>query len=184
MATFSTRVSANGDSGFCNPVPQFGNDFMVLGNDSVNIAHSFARFLSVTIPKDSTILTAVLNVTASSTQSTTTVNGNIYADAADNSTQITSYSDFNGRSLTSAVAWTNIPAETLNTAYDSPDITSIIQAIVNRSGWVSGNAIQLLIKDNSSTSARTRQWFPYQVSSVKAPLLTITYDLPASGFFF
>ncbi len=52
---------------------------------------------------------------------------------------------------TAQVEWNNIPAWTSGQNYNTPDIKDIIQEIVNRPGWQSGNRITILLEDNGST---------------------------------
>jgi GTPase SAR1 family protein len=62
-----------------------------------------------------------------------------------------------------------------DTAYDSVDISTIIQEIVNRSGWASGQAMQFMIFDNGSTDNAGRLYYTYKQGIGSCPILTITY---------
>jgi hypothetical protein len=53
----------------------------------------------------------------------------------------------------------------------TPDITSVVQEIVNRLGWVSGNSLAIIV---SGTGARTAESF--EGDSAGAPLLHVEYD--------
>lgn len=62
------------------------------------------------------------------------------------------YDDRNPKT-TAEVAWTEIPEWTSREATDAsrtPDISSIIEEIVNQDGWTSGNAIMLFIRDDET----------------------------------
>ena len=90
------------------------------------------------------------------------------------------------------VAW-SIPEWTeQNAKFQSPDISGVIQEIVNQEGWESGNALVLIIrddKDNPSTGLREAESFDGE--SDAAPLLHIagaltivrnaTEPVPADG---
>jgi subtilisin-like proprotein convertase family protein len=90
------------------------------------------------------------------------------------------------------VAW-SIPEWTeQNAKFQSPDVSVVIQEIVNQEGWESGNAIVLIIrddKDNPSTGLREAESFDGE--SDAAPLLHIagaltivrnaTEPVPADG---
>ncbi|MCP4454063.1 MAG: hypothetical protein GY809_21600 [Planctomycetes bacterium] len=69
--------------------------------------------------------------------------------------QIGSGEDFSARSpkTVADVNWTDIPEWTSGQATDasrSPDISSIIQEIVDQDGWAKGNAIMLFIRDDET----------------------------------
>lgn len=143
---------------------------------------SFLRFTSINIPKNAIITSAKLTFTARDTLSGTAVNSTVKGEAADNPSAITSNANWDARTKTFAsVAWNNIPAWTSGSQYDSPDISSIIQEIVNRSGWASGNALLLFWEDNGSTGGAGRTTQSYEANPAQAALLTITYLPPSSG---
>src|SRR5262249_28731317 len=64
-------------------------------------------------------------------------------------------------------AWTSGQA---GTGQRTPDLSAVIQEIVNRSGWASGNAIALVI---TGTGARTA--FTYDGSTTQAAVLHLEY---------
>jgi len=58
----------------------------------------------------------------------------------------------------------------------TPDISSIVQEIVNQDGW-NGNAIVLIFRDNpAKPSQGTREAESYNGSPLEAPLLHISYQ--------
>jgi len=155
--------AANGDDkhaqGATGNVVDFGTviigstDATEYGDDGI------FRFPNVTIPQGATIHNAALILTVydgyGGAQTT------IYGDAADNSAQVSNGTDYSTRTLTSAsVAWTlpGSPATNrVNGEEDiSPNIASIIQEIVNRPGWASGNAISLFVTTPNTWSVRDR----------------------------
>lgn len=101
------------------------------------------RFANINIPQGATITSAVLNVSITST-SVDSPYADIYANAVDNANDFTSEASVNNRVRTSAaVLWNQVD---VGTGYKpSPNIASVIQEIVNRSGWASGNSIALLL---------------------------------------
>jgi len=110
------------------------------------------RFTTIPIAKDTTILSAKLQLRAYASVSAATCNVKIHLEAADNPSAPTSNSDVNGRSLTTGTVWNNVEAMTSGTWYDSVDITSEIQEVVNRAEWSSNNAMIVYIKDNGSST--------------------------------
>ena len=109
------------------------------------------RFLNVTIPQGATINTAYLTLRARAATSANTVNSRISAEKQDNpATFADDAAAFDTRwanRTTARVDWDNIPAWTADIDYNSPSIVSVIQEIVNRAGWSSGNAIVIFWED-------------------------------------
>ena len=142
---------------------------------------SAARFTSVTIPNAATINSASLIYTCAGTYNagSNVVAFIVAAHASDNSGALaTTGGDLNNttRPQTTAVSgtWTQTSV-TLDTEY-SISITSVIQEIVNRAGWASGNAITILVCVHSTTSlGEWQDYWSYDGSTTKAPKLNIDY---------
>lgn len=144
------------------------------------------RFTGVTIANAATINSASLILTAAGTYnaSPNVVAFIVAAHASDNSGALTTTNgDLNNtaRPQTTAVSgtWTQTSV-TLDTEY-SISITSVIQEIVNRAGWVSGNAITILVCVHSTTTVSEWQdYFAYDGSTTKAPKLAVDYTAGGS----
>lgn len=190
MATWSARIASSGnDGGWFEGTFGFtttsGNVFAGAYFDTnFEGVNTFLRYTNVTIPKNATINSAVVNFTANETKSNNTVNCRIRAVASDNPAAPADYSGAEAATRTSAaVDWSAIPAWTLNSNYDSPDIASVVQEIVNRGGWASGNALVLYFEEWFSTAnaGTYRRAYSYDGSTSLCPLLTIDYTVPGSG---
>ena len=139
------------------------------------------RFQDVTIPQGATLVSAVLEFTTDETDSGSTsivINGQ---DADDAATFTTTNSDLSDRTTTTAsVAWSSLPAwNTVNEIHQSPDITTIIQEIIDRPGWASGNALAILIEaavSGCSSSACQRTAESFNAESGSAPVLRIEFE--------
>jgi chitodextrinase len=82
------------------------------------------------------------------------------------------------RTRTSAgVVWNTMPW--IATTYTSPNISSVIQEIVNRSGWSSGNSLAIIIRNNGTTAADADRGFSSYEGGT-APKLIITYTAPSA----
>jgi hypothetical protein len=124
------------------------------GANFLNITTGF-RFPNITIPKNATITSAKFYYTAFDTDSTSPPFVKIFAEATDNSpTFATTGANspdtvaFGGsRATTSAsVSWQlSTGGQIADTATSSPDISSVIQEVVNRASWTSGNALSIII---------------------------------------
>jgi hypothetical protein len=121
------------------------------------------RFPSVDIDQAASISDAHI-ILSESADETGSLLFNIYGVNADNQGTISSYLQYAALPLTSAhIAWTPTWLyDGSGSPYKKIDITAIIQEIVNRTGWVSGNAITIIIK--------------HQTSSVNFARITGAYD--------
>lgn len=187
MPTLDIRVAAGGDDGWWT----VGNSFFAAGttaaylggwnNATATSSNGFARFTGVTIPPGSTIDVAYITYTAFENGSATTVNITIRAVAADNASAPTNFSQANGATRTSAsTAWNSVSSWVANNTYNSPSIVSVIQEVVNRGGWASGNAIVIHSLNNGSTTSTNtiRRFSTYENNTATAPLLHIEYTPP------
>ncbi|MGH9909571.1 MAG: beta strand repeat-containing protein, partial [Nitrososphaerales archaeon] len=119
------------------------------------------RFTGVTVPQGATIQSAFIQFTTDEVQTgSTTVR--IRGEAADNAAAFTTTAfNISGRAdTTAAVTWGPIPA--WNTVGEqganqkTPDLKTVIQEIVNRAGWASGQAMVITV-DNSGTASGNRR---------------------------
>lgn len=133
------------------------------------------RFEDVQIPQGATVTKAEIKFTSGSDESST-ANFLIHGEAHDNSPIFTATTnDISNRNKTSAaVQWNGVGAWTSNNVYSSPELKSIVQEIVNRSGWCGSNAMSFMISENGSNSLRRIK--SYDASPDKAPVLYVEYD--------
>lgn len=136
------------------------------------------RFPDITIPKNVTITSAYVKLTAYSDNSGAICNANCYFNDIDDAISPTDLDTFANLALTSPVAWDTVAAWTDEIQYDTPELKSILQEIIDRSGWGSGNAIQIIIKDNlSDTSARRTVSSIRNVSGTEKAELYVEWDV-------
>ena len=143
------------------------------------------RFTNLNIPQGATVTNAYIqftadNSTASNSGSPTVT---IRGQAADNATQFTTGSNniSNRPNTTASVNW-SIPAWTSanqsGANQRTPALTSIVQEIVNRSGWSSGNAMVFKVTGGASGSRRDAESF--DGNSGRAARLIVEYDVPVN----
>ncbi|HET7739991.1 MAG TPA: right-handed parallel beta-helix repeat-containing protein, partial [Mycobacterium sp.] len=146
-----TRITASLDDGaYSNESPFYFSQTTTgatLGDfDAVTVGRSiWLRFAGVNIPQGSIIDSAYLDILPKG------INGaipgiKIYGIAQDNAAQPTSRADINGRALaTATTTWT--PTSWVGGIWIFSDsIVGIVQEIVNRPGWVIGNAMMFLLR--------------------------------------
>jgi hypothetical protein len=137
------------------------------------------RFTGVTVPRGATITNAYIQFRVDEV-STAAASLTVRAEAADNPpTYTTAAGNVTARATTGGVAWTPPGWPTTNVAdvgQRTPNLASLVQAVVNRSGWNAGNAMAFQI---SGTGRRTADAF--EGGANFAPLLHVEYTGGASG---
>lgn len=158
------------------------NTTVRVGNDvSVNY-NSGMRFQNITIPQGATIDTAILYFTSNDVTTGTTCNATIEGEAVDDAAAFSTLANYTGRARTSAnVAWSSIEQWSVTTTtYLSVNFKTVVQEIVNRGGWASGNDLAIFINNNSSSSGAKRVAYNYENSSTLCPLIHIVYSTTAA----
>jgi type IV pilus assembly protein PilY1 len=132
------------------------------------------RFQNINIPYGATITSAYIQFKAyGALNNNGAASFTIAGEASDNAaTYTTANSNISGRSYTTATAaWS--PADwTDGTAYNTADLTAIVQEIVNRGGWLQGNAMAFKI---TGTGFRRAYAQDYSGNESYAPMLYIKY---------
>ena len=151
-----------------------GNACVKTGNAGTTSRYwGWLRFNAVTLPQGTTILTATLEFYVTST-TYDDVYFDIHGQAADNpgTFQATAH-DIDGRSRTTAyTAWL---ADGIGAGWiTGPDITAVIQEIVNRGGWASGNSLVLILKPYNAATKEFR-WRSYDSADGAAAKLHVKY---------
>ncbi|WP_292147359.1 RTX toxin [Mesorhizobium sp.] len=179
---FETRVATAGDD-----VEEKGSgaisgnvDDLELGYDSSTRQTVGLRFTSIDLPKGAIITNAYIQFQANEVK-TGAASLLIQGDNVDDASPFTAVS-FNVSALprtTASTAWTPDPWTIVGehgAAERTPDLSAIVQEIVNRSGWAALNDMAFLV---SGTGTRTADSYEYNPAT--APLLHIEYLLPGSG---
>ena len=136
------------------------------------------RFRNVQIPVGSTIESASIQFHADETDAEITsllIFGELEANPL---AYTTTNSDISSRTVTvESVAWDNIPEWDLvheeGPDQETPDISSIIQEIIDLGGWAPGNSLAIMMAQTSVNGERTAE--SVEGESGSAPVLKITY---------
>lgn len=151
--TVDVSVAANADDGESVGGAFFAaRNFVSVGqDDDTNVQELFARFLSVTVPQAATIDVAYITVEPQDGDlGDTSVLSNIYFEDADDAVAPTSNAEHAADVRTTAfTAWDNFDFTT-DVPVNSPSIVDVIQEVVDRGSWTSGNAMMLLLDDDST----------------------------------
>ena len=136
------------------------------------------RFTGVKIPKGATITNAYIQfrVNDVSTQSITLA---ISGEASANPAAFVSVSRNVSKRIrtTNKVTWSPAPWATIGEAgvfQRTPNLKSIVQELVNQSGWNSGNAMVIIITGSSGKRAADA----FEGNAAGAPLLHVEYTTP------
>lgn len=128
------------------------------------------RFLSLTVPQGSTITSATIDGTVHSIYGSTEAK-TIYGDDVDNAPTWSNTSKPSS-GFTQTTASTTFNPSTSGAV--SSDVTAIVQEIVDRAGWVSGNAMRFAYMGTSGTGYAEVAMYA-EVSPSLTAKLTITY---------
>ncbi|MEM0909532.1 MAG: PilC/PilY family type IV pilus protein [Pseudomonadota bacterium] len=169
--------SAEGDATEVASNVSLSNNNLSITNGS-GTAHTGLLFSQLSIPKGATILRASLRFTSASANA---VNSQmkIYAEDTGNAEAFASGSgNITSRSLTSQyIDWSDnneFPAP--NEIFLSPDISSVVQEVVDRSDWCGGNDLGIIIEGESNSALSSRQVLAYDEGSGQSPQLVIEFD--------
>ncbi len=134
------------------------------------------RFQNVTIPQGATISSAIIRFVADDTDTGISGTALIYCEDIDNATTFTSTDDdITDRTLTTASdTWTNIESWVSGNSYDTDDISSSVQEVINRGSWASGNALNVII--TFSVAGEDRDAEAYDSDPGNAAELIIEYS--------
>lgn len=189
MTTLDLQVGASADD-TRHRTQDIHNFSTTFANGVGNVAStnagygSSSRFTAVTIAQADTIDIAYMTLTPEATRSGVTAIGVLDAEASNSGDAPISDADWDNEVKTTAtVAWNPIPTFTTDVAVNTPSIVTVVQELINRAGWVSGNAVNLFLHDEalSSSIGAFRSWNSYDNSTTKAPKLHIEYTAGGGG---
>lgn len=138
------------------------------------------RFQSVVVPRLATIKSAFIRFQANETHdgvnfpTSLTIKAQKATNPGTFTTSTNSVSSrtsgTNGTSV--SVTWNSVSDWIAGNSYTTPDISSIVQEIVDQSGWCGGNAMVFTLSGSGTRVAES-----YEGSTENAPVLVIEYEL-------
>lgn len=172
----STSASAD-DAHEINGSVNLNNNRVTITSGTATVTSGF-RFNKLDIPQGATITSARLRF--SSGQSDVS-NADIafYGELVTNSQSFTTgNSNISKRPLTSAkTEWSTgasfpVSGNTINT----PDITAVVQEVVNQSGWCGGNALSIIAVAKGQSSSSAKRVVSADDGTSGAPQIVVNYD--------
>ncbi len=140
--------------------------------------NSWMLFTNVAVPKGATIKSAFLRLYAGGDRGST-VNTQIYGNKIANAVAPTDLTEYSALALTTAfTTWDGVSAQYPIGAGQpilSPDISSVVQEIVDQTGWNKNNALQIIWKNNGSDQYYSI--WQYDGSAAKAATLIVEYSI-------
>jgi hypothetical protein len=179
--TFEKRISSNMDD-----VEEKSNGRMYTTSSDLELTYDGneqtvgLRYTSVTIPQGATITNAYVQFTTDETNSGAT-SLTIRAEDENNASAFSesNYNVTSRRQTVAAVNWQPAAWNSVGSAGSdqrTPNLKSLVQEVVNRSGWNSGNSLVLMVTGSGERTAES-----HNGSSSKAPLLHIDYTIETTG---
>ena len=176
VQTFERRVEDNND----DAEERVSNGNMDLGSSDLELIYDGhdqfvgIRFRDVQIPRGATIVNAYIEFRADESQSGAT-SLVFQGQAANNPGTFnnTSYDISSRNRTTASMNWNNVPAWNSNGTYQTPNMATVIQEIVNRGGWSSGNSMVIIISGSGHRTAES-----HNGNRSRAALLHIEYAVP------
>jgi hypothetical protein len=177
QGTFETRIASGNDDAeerLSNGSMYMDSSDLELVSDGDSDQLVGMRFAHVDVPQGATITNAFIQFQVDETDSGTTSVTLRGQDAGNAGAFGTDAYNLSSRSATSAsAAWLIEPWNSVGEAGSSqrsPNLSSIVQEIVSRGDWSSGNAMAFFVTGSGERTAES-----YNGSSTAAPLLHIDY---------
>ncbi|MDF2178223.1 PilC/PilY family type IV pilus protein [Aliiglaciecola sp. CAU 1673] len=160
-----------------NNVEEKGDGYDSTGNELTfnksNNAFIGMRFQNVAIPKNATIQSAYIEFSAYQ-------NGSGSASFTISAANQANPDDFDPHkrymlrdmAKTAGVTWSNIPNWSKNQSYQTPSLVTVVQQLVNRGDWVSGNAMAFIVSNFNGV----RGAYTYSGKPSDAPKLVVKYQ--------
>lgn len=182
VTIIEVQVDASLNDGFAFGGAGFndGNDSLATGRDNGNNYDIWMVFDPVPVPQGATISEAHIIFNVQNDGTSTNVVCDLKGHDTDDAIAPTTRAEFDtdlGEATAASVNWDGEDF-TASTVINTPDIASIIQEIVDRAGWATGQAMQLFVDDSGSPAgAGFYDFDSFDIASgARAPILHVEYS--------
>jgi len=153
---------------------------LVFGTDAAgDNLHTGVRFRAVAVPQYATVTAAFIRLNAVNALANVIMRARIYGEDIGAPAIFGTYPNFVGRIRTEHyVDWHDIANWAAATLYDTPDISLIVQEIVNRADWATGQDMVMFVQNdetNPSDVNATRDFESWDAVGVLEAEIHITY---------
>jgi hypothetical protein len=185
--TVSYQISAGADDGFAWSATEqdISSSYLMIGDDrtyTTSYYLSAMRFADVDIPRNATIIDVRLKISSIDQEYRGRVYGVIEGEAADDTANFSARNIADANKTAAGIDWDHTTNWTANTYYTSPDVSTVIQEIINRPGWNFSNSLALLYSTRADSGKR-RMFGSFETGAGFAATLEITYEvLTISGY--
>ena len=146
-------------------------------SQGTSIVQTGLRYQDIAIPQGATITRAFLRLTSALVNSDETAI-HIYGQLDANAVAFNASNPISTRTRTTEfTAWeSDNEFGFTNEVHNSPDISAVIQAIVDQTNWCGGNDLAILLDTQSTSGSSARQTFSFESGTGQVPQLVIEYD--------
>ncbi|MHC4346861.1 MAG: carboxypeptidase-like regulatory domain-containing protein, partial [Planctomycetota bacterium] len=180
ITTVTYQVSANSDDGYAWSATDQDTtaSYLMIGDERLYAPPYYMsgmRFTGVAVPRSAAITEAHLRIRSMSEGNRGQIYGVIQGELADNPADFSSRYIGAAARTTAALDWDHKFAWAANTWQISGDVSGVVQEVVDRAGWSSGNAVAVFYSTRTD-SGKSRQYSSFESGSAYAPILEITYE--------
>jgi hypothetical protein len=167
MAQITRQIGTSSSDGFSSGTASdtdgsssitIGTDYISLGRSGSNYYQAGFRFENITINSGSTITNAYMRLMGYGINNGPQYNFKITAEDVDNPGVWTTDhrpgtggSPGRGPETTAQVDWDPTSIAGVPTWTNTPDISAVVQELIDRAGWTSGNAMCYIIRNDGGT---------------------------------
>lgn len=177
-------IAAGADDGLAAALFSNSGVNLIFGKYATDDTYkNFMRFTGIAATQGQDCTAATITFKASYDFSTTTINCAIFGIDEDDTAAPTSLEEIVadcGLHHATHVHWYEIPAWTLGSTYVTPDLSAIVDVLLARANWVTGDPLQFHV-DNDGTTANYKYRYAasYDNTTYTEPILSLT--LAAGG---
>jgi len=128
------------------------------------------------VPQGATITDAYITMVSETDKPGDNVTAIVYGQAADNSNTFSTYADFAARPLTSTSYVIPFSSMVAGGIIYISNLDSIVQEVVSRAGWVSGNYITIFVKEHGSVPGQDKEFASYENTFYDPATLYVSYQ--------
>lgn len=165
-----SQTSDDAEERLSNGDVKLGSSDLELVDEGSKLHLVGIRFQNLEIPRGATITSARIEFETDEADSEAT-SLTLRAQAADDAATFTSAGfDLSSRPTTAAaVSWSPAPWPTVSDRHLTPDLSPLVQEVVDRPGWASGNSMAFLVSGSGERTAES-----YDGESYNAPFLLVS----------